>query len=97
MPLPKRTTYTAEDYWSLPDGENWVEPDISVICDKNKLTDRGCSGAPDFIKGVMEDGFRIETRGKKKGEKVFPSAGTKSRIKSICVKLAFSAFSVFCG
>ena len=28
---------------------NWVEPDISVICDKNKLTDRGCSGAPDWI------------------------------------------------
>ena len=26
-----------------------VEPDISVICDKNKLTDRGCSGAPDWI------------------------------------------------
>ena len=26
--------------------ENWVEPDISVICDKSKLTDRGCSGAP---------------------------------------------------
>lgn len=28
---------------------NWVEPDISVICDKNKLTERGCSGAPDLI------------------------------------------------
>jgi len=26
-----------------------VEPDISVICDKNKLTDRGCIGAPDWI------------------------------------------------
>ena len=26
-----------------------VEPDISVICDKNKLTDRGCTGAPDWI------------------------------------------------
>lgn len=31
------------------DDKNWVEPDISVICDKNKLTDRGCSGAPDWI------------------------------------------------
>lgn len=29
--------------------KNWVEPDISVICDKSKLTDRGCSGAPDLI------------------------------------------------
>ena len=26
-----------------------VEPDISVICEKNKLTDRGCLGAPDWI------------------------------------------------
>lgn len=35
------------------------------------------------IKGVMDDGYRIETRGKKKGEKVFPSASTKARIKSL--------------
>lgn len=27
----------------------YVEPDISVICDKNKLTDKGCNGAPDWI------------------------------------------------
>lgn len=26
-----------------------VEPDISVICDPSKLTDRGCDGAPDWI------------------------------------------------
>ncbi len=26
-----------------------VEPDISVICDPKKLTDRGCDGAPDWI------------------------------------------------
>lgn len=35
------------------------------------------------IKGVMDEGYRIETRGKQKGEKVFPSAGTKARIKSL--------------
>ena len=28
---------------------NYVEPDISVICDKNKITDSGCNGAPDWI------------------------------------------------
>ena len=27
----------------------YVEPDISVICDKNKLDERGCKGAPDWI------------------------------------------------
>ena len=26
-----------------------VEPDISIICDNSKLTDRGCTGAPDWI------------------------------------------------
>lgn len=31
------------------DDKTIVEPDISVICDPNKLTDRGCSGAPDWI------------------------------------------------
>lgn len=31
------------------DDKNYVEPDISVICDKNKLNDRGCNGAPDWI------------------------------------------------
>jgi len=31
------------------DGTTIVEPDISVICDNGKLTDRGCTGAPDWI------------------------------------------------
>lgn len=29
--------------------KTYVEPDISVICDRNKLTDKGCNGAPDWI------------------------------------------------
>ena len=31
------------------DNRTVVEPDISVICNPNKLTDRGCTGAPDWI------------------------------------------------
>ncbi|MDE7267093.1 MAG: Uma2 family endonuclease [Lachnospiraceae bacterium] len=31
------------------DDRNYVEPDISVICDKNKLNEKGCNGAPDWI------------------------------------------------
>ncbi len=31
------------------DNTNYVEPDISVICDKDKLDNRGCNGAPDWI------------------------------------------------
>lgn len=33
--------------------KTYVEPDISVICDKNKLTDKGCNGAPDWIVEVV--------------------------------------------
>lgn len=29
--------------------KNYVEPDISIICDQNKLNDKGCVGAPDWI------------------------------------------------
>ena len=28
---------------------NYVEPDISVICDPNKLDEKGCHGAPDWV------------------------------------------------
>lgn len=29
--------------------DNYLEPDLSVVCDRNKLTDSGCEGAPDWI------------------------------------------------
>lgn len=31
----------------------YLEPDISVICDKNKLTEEGCKGAPDWILEIV--------------------------------------------
>ncbi len=31
------------------DNNNYLEPDISVICDKNKLDEKGCNGAPDWV------------------------------------------------
>lgn len=31
------------------DDRNYVEPDISVICDQSKLDYQGCNGAPDWI------------------------------------------------
>ena len=40
------------------DDKNYVEPDISVICDKLKLTDKGCSGAPDWIIEIVSPGSR---------------------------------------
>lgn len=29
--------------------KNIVEPDISIICDRSKIDDKGCNGAPDMI------------------------------------------------
>lgn len=40
------------------DDKTYVEPDISVICDKNKLDDRGCNGAPDFIIEIVSPSSR---------------------------------------
>lgn len=38
------------------DDKNYVEPDISVICDKNKITDKGCNGAPDWVIEIISPG-----------------------------------------
>ncbi len=31
------------------DDYNYVEPDISVICDGSRLNEKGCNGAPDWV------------------------------------------------
>ena len=36
----------------------YVEPDISVICDPNKLNDKGCNGAPDWIIEIVSPSSR---------------------------------------
>ena len=38
------------------DGINYVEPDISVICDISKLDEKGCHGAPDWIIEIVSPG-----------------------------------------
>lgn len=35
------------------DERNYVEPDLSIICDQDKLDDRGCNGAPDWVIEVV--------------------------------------------
>ncbi len=35
------------------DDKTYVEPDICVICDENKLDEKGCNGAPDWIIEVV--------------------------------------------
>ena len=40
------------------DDSNYVEPDISVICDTSKLDEKGCHGAPDWIIEIVSPGSR---------------------------------------
>ncbi|MCD7751237.1 MAG: Uma2 family endonuclease [Lachnospiraceae bacterium] len=40
------------------DQYTYVEPDISVICDPDKLSDRGCEGAPDWIIEIVSPASR---------------------------------------
>ena len=39
-----------------------VEPDIAVICDKNKLDERGCKGAPDMVVEILSPSMRRHDR-----------------------------------
>lgn len=40
------------------DDYNYLEPDISVICDPSKLDEKGCHGAPDWIIEIVSPGSR---------------------------------------
>lgn len=51
IPAPFAINLTADD-------ETYVEPDISVICDKSKLTDQRCNGAPDLVIEIVSPSSR---------------------------------------
>ena len=51
VPAPFAVNLNADD-------KTYVEPDISVICDRNKLTDRGCDGAPDLVIEIVSPSSR---------------------------------------
>ena len=44
------------------DVDTLVEPDISVICDSDKLDDYGCKGAPDFIIEILSPSSKSHDR-----------------------------------
>lgn len=35
------------------DEHNYVEPDVVVVCDPNKLDEKGCHGAPDWVVEIV--------------------------------------------
>ncbi len=40
------------------DDTNYLEPDISVICDSSKLDEKGCHGAPDWVIEIVSPSSR---------------------------------------
>ena len=63
-----------------------VQPDISIICDRNKIDSKGCKGAPDLIveivssstfrKDVKDKFFLYESSGVKEYWLVYPNEKT---------------------
>lgn len=49
------------------DGRNYLEPDITVVCDEGKLDEEGCYGAPDWVIEVVSPTSRALDYGKKLG------------------------------
>lgn len=41
------------------DNRNYVEPDISVICDRDKLDEKGCQGAPDWMIEIVSPSSKM--------------------------------------
>lgn len=51
VPAPFAVNLNADD-------KTYVEPDISIICDKGKLSEHGCNGAPDLVIEVVSPSSR---------------------------------------
>lgn len=41
------------------DDTNHIEPDRSVICNKDKITEKGCNGAPDWVIEIVSSSSRL--------------------------------------
>ncbi len=48
------------------DIDTTVQPDLAVICDKNKLDDKGCRGAPDWAIEVLSPSTALKDMDKKR-------------------------------
>lgn len=54
-PLDVYLVHPGEDYLET---RNVVEPDLFIVCDHDKITRRGCIGAPDFVVEILSPGTR---------------------------------------
>ncbi len=40
------------------DDRNYLEPDVTVVCDKDQLTEKGCKGVPDWVIEIVSPSSR---------------------------------------
>ena len=57
------------------DDKNYVEPDISIVCDKEKLDDKGYNGAPDWIIEIVSPSSQQMDYGVKLLNTALPECG----------------------
>jgi Uma2 family endonuclease len=60
------------------DDINVVEPDVFIVCDKNKITDANIKGAPDLIIEVLSPSTAVKDRREKK--QVYQQHGVREYI-----------------
>ena len=58
MMAPPTTTHQRLLNYICMEINLYVEPDISVICDKEKIDERGCHGAPDWVVEIVSPSSR---------------------------------------
>ncbi|WP_209121599.1 Uma2 family endonuclease [Alkalihalobacillus sp. BA299] len=72
VPFDVRLSYSEKD----DEVNNVVQPDLSIICDKSKLDERGCKGAPDLVIEVLSPGSSAK-RDKLSKYNLYQSYGVK--------------------
>ncbi|HAK47311.1 MAG TPA: Uma2 family endonuclease [Spirochaeta sp.] len=48
------------------DDDTVVQPDLSVICDKDKIDEKGCNGAPDLIIEILSESTALKDQTEKR-------------------------------
>ncbi len=61
-PAPFGVRLFEKDGEAPEDVDTMVEPDISVVCDKSKIDQHGCKGAPDLVIEILSPSTRRHDR-----------------------------------
>ncbi|ODA41675.1 hypothetical protein DSBG_1607 [Desulfosporosinus sp. BG] len=48
--------------WLNDENDNYVEPDITVICDQSKIHPKGCVGVPDLVVEVLSPSTALKDK-----------------------------------